>query len=89
MANKTLFATTRGALPPAANTLNRAGSIAYEYSPKQKLLSEHYHNELTAAMAAKDAERAELIMKEHVYEARDHLLATIEAEATQKGDQVA
>ena len=59
------------------------------YSPKQKLLSEHYHNELTAAMAAKDAERAELIMKEHVYEARDHLLATIEAEATQKGDQVA
>jgi DNA-binding GntR family transcriptional regulator len=59
------------------------------YSPKQKLLSEHYHNELTAAMASHDAERAELIMKEHVYEARDHLLATIEAEATQKGDQVA
>jgi DNA-binding GntR family transcriptional regulator len=58
------------------------------YSPKQKLLSEHYHNELTAAMASKDAERAELIMKEHVYEARDHLLATIKAEAGQT-DQVA
>jgi DNA-binding GntR family transcriptional regulator len=55
------------------------------YSPKQKLLSEHYHNELTAAMANHDAERAELIMKEHVYEARDHLLATLEAEAAKHG----
>jgi DNA-binding GntR family transcriptional regulator len=54
------------------------------YSPKQKLLSEHYHNELTQAMATRDAERAELIMKEHVYEARDHLLATLDAEASQE-----
>ncbi len=37
MANKTLFASTRGRLLPAANTINREGSGAYEYAPKQKL----------------------------------------------------
>ena len=37
MANKTLFASTRGALLPVANTINREGSAAYEYAPKQKL----------------------------------------------------
>jgi 60 kDa SS-A/Ro ribonucleoprotein len=37
MANKTLFASTRGNLLPAANARNLAGSGAYEYAPKQKL----------------------------------------------------
>jgi 60 kDa SS-A/Ro ribonucleoprotein len=37
MANKTLFASSRGALLPAANALNREGSGAYDYAPKQKL----------------------------------------------------
>ena len=37
MANKTLFASSRGAWLPAANTLNRAAAGAYEYAPKQKL----------------------------------------------------
>jgi DNA-binding GntR family transcriptional regulator len=59
----------------------------YWYSPDQKLISEHYHRQLTRALRVRDAERAELIMKEHVLEARDFLLqqhrdAGIEAEGS-------
>ena len=45
------------------------------YSPEQKLISEHYHRQLTARSQRRDAERAELVMKEHVLEARDLLVA--------------
>jgi DNA-binding GntR family transcriptional regulator len=47
------------------------------YSPEQKLISEHYHRQLTSAFTARDAERAELVMKEHVLEARDFLVAKV------------
>ena len=50
------------------------------YSPDQKLISEHYHRQLTAALAAREPERAELVMKEHVLEARDFLVARLRAE---------
>jgi DNA-binding GntR family transcriptional regulator len=53
----------------------------YWYSPEQKLISEHYHRQLTIALAARDEERAELIMKEHVLEARDFLVAQLRREA--------
>jgi DNA-binding GntR family transcriptional regulator len=49
------------------------------YSPDQKLISEHYHRQLTAALAAHEPERAELVMKEHVLEARDFLVARLRA----------
>lgn len=49
------------------------------YSAEQKLISEHYHRQLTAALTAHDAERAELVMKEHVLEARDFLIAQLRA----------
>jgi DNA-binding GntR family transcriptional regulator len=49
------------------------------YSPGQKLISEHYHRQLTAALAAHEPERAELVMKEHVLEARDFLVARLRA----------
>jgi DNA-binding GntR family transcriptional regulator len=53
------------------------------YSPDQKQISVHYHRQITTALAAGDAERAELVMKEHVFEARDllvnHLRATADA----------
>jgi DNA-binding GntR family transcriptional regulator len=55
------------------------------YSPEQKLISEHYHKQLTRALAAGDAKRAELIMTEHVLEARDFLLAELAAD---EGGQV-
>lgn len=47
------------------------------YSPDQKRISVHYHRQITNALAAHDGERAELIMKEHVFEARDLLVAHV------------
>jgi DNA-binding GntR family transcriptional regulator len=44
------------------------------YSPEQQRISAHYHWQITRALEARDAERAELVMKEHVFEARDLLL---------------
>jgi DNA-binding GntR family transcriptional regulator len=49
------------------------------YSPDQKLISLHYHRQITAALEARDAERAELIMKEHVFEACDFLVSQLRA----------
>ncbi|MEZ5100030.1 MAG: GntR family transcriptional regulator [Thermoleophilia bacterium] len=43
------------------------------YSQEQKLISLHYHRQIASALEARDADRAELIMKEHVYEACDFL----------------
>ncbi|HEX2044268.1 MAG TPA: GntR family transcriptional regulator, partial [Gaiellaceae bacterium] len=51
----------------------------YWYSPEQKLISEHYHRQLARALGAGDAKRAEMIMTEHVLEARDFLLAHLAA----------
>ena len=44
------------------------------YSADQKHISAHYHRQIANALAARDAERAELVMKEHVFEARDLLV---------------
>jgi DNA-binding GntR family transcriptional regulator len=52
----------------------------YWYSPEQKLISQHYHRQLTRALGARDAKRAEMIMTEHVLEARDFLLAQLAAD---------
>lgn len=49
------------------------------YSQEQKRISAHYHRQITVALAAHDSERAELIMKEHIYEARDVLVAHLRA----------
>jgi DNA-binding GntR family transcriptional regulator len=45
------------------------------YSPEQQRISAHYHAQITRALESRDAERAELVMKEHIFEARDLLLA--------------
>jgi DNA-binding GntR family transcriptional regulator len=44
------------------------------YSPEQQRISAHYHWQIARALEARDAERAELVMKEHIFEARDLLL---------------
>jgi DNA-binding GntR family transcriptional regulator len=49
------------------------------YSPEQKRLSVHYHRQIVKALTAADADRAELIMKEHLFEARDLLVAHVRA----------
>jgi DNA-binding GntR family transcriptional regulator len=45
------------------------------YSPDQKRISAHFHRQITNALSAGDAERAEIVMREHVFEARDLLVA--------------
>jgi DNA-binding GntR family transcriptional regulator len=47
------------------------------YSPDQKRISSHYHRQIVNALATGDGERAELVMKEHVFEARDVLVARL------------
>jgi DNA-binding GntR family transcriptional regulator len=49
------------------------------YSPDQKRISVHYHRQIVNALATRDSERAELVMKEHVFEARDLLVAEMRA----------
>ena len=53
------------------------------YSPDQRLISEHYHKQLVHAFETKDAERADLIMTEHVLEARDFLATELRKRAEQ------
>jgi DNA-binding GntR family transcriptional regulator len=49
------------------------------YSPDQKRLSEHAHEQLVQVLASRDADRAELTMRAHVYEGRDVLIAHVES----------
>ncbi len=57
------------------------------YSPEQTRISLHYHRQITAALARRDAERAELVMKEHVYEARDLLVAHVGRRVRQRSER--
>ncbi len=52
------------------------------YSPEQAAASYRYHLELTDALEQADANRAELVMREHVYRARDVLAQHMEEGAT-------
>jgi DNA-binding GntR family transcriptional regulator len=55
------------------------------YSPDQQRISVHYHRQIANALAARDGERAELIMKEHVFEARDLLVARLRERSQDAG----
>ena len=49
------------------------------YSADQMRISAHYHHQIVRALADAEADRAELIMKEHLFEARDLLVAHVQA----------
>ena len=49
------------------------------YSPDQASASHHYHRQLVKALERSDGERAELVMREHVFEARDVLVQHVSA----------
>jgi DNA-binding GntR family transcriptional regulator len=55
------------------------------YSPEQTTASYHYHRQLTNALERADAQRAEFIMREHLYEARDVLTQRMETDAIVTG----
>ena len=47
------------------------------YSPEQRRISAHFHRQIAVAIEARDADRAQFLMKEHVFEARDMLVAHV------------
>ena len=57
------------------------------YSPDQASASHHYHRQLVKALEGGDGERAELVMREHVFEARDVLVQHVNAELAQTRPQ--
>jgi DNA-binding GntR family transcriptional regulator len=57
------------------------------YSPDQKRISGHYHRQIVNALSVRDPERAELIMKEHVFEARDLLVARLRTDPVSGGGE--
>jgi len=47
----------------------------YWYSDQGRLIALHYHEQITRALEVRDTMRVEGLMKEHIYEARDTLVA--------------
>jgi DNA-binding GntR family transcriptional regulator len=56
------------------------------YSPAQSSASYHHHLQLVKALEQRDGDRAELVMREHVFEARDVLVQHVGAELAEKAE---
>jgi DNA-binding GntR family transcriptional regulator len=44
------------------------------YTPHERTISNHYHRQILEALEKGDADRAEIIMREHVHEGRDFVI---------------
>ena len=51
------------------------------YGPHERTISNHYHRQILMAIRAGDADRAEIVMREHVYEGRDFVLRALREDA--------
>jgi DNA-binding GntR family transcriptional regulator len=51
----------------------------YHYSSKGKEIALHYHQRIARALGKRDAVRAEALMREHIFEARDVLVSHMSA----------
>jgi DNA-binding GntR family transcriptional regulator len=49
----------------------------YWYTPKERSISNHYHRQILTALKQRDGERAEIVMREHVYEGRDFVIKAL------------
>ncbi len=47
------------------------------YTPHERVISNHYHRQILRALEEGDADRAEIVMREHVYEGRDFVIASL------------
>lgn len=47
------------------------------YTPHERTISNHYHRQILGSLEQGDAERAEMIMREHVYEGRDFVIQAL------------
>lgn len=54
----------------------------FMFSASEADSSERHHRAITSALEARDPERAELLMKEHIFEGRDFLIAHLREYAT-------
>jgi DNA-binding GntR family transcriptional regulator len=50
------------------------------YTPHERTISNHYHRQILHALEQGDADRAEIIMREHVYEGRDFVIQALKEE---------
>jgi DNA-binding GntR family transcriptional regulator len=48
------------------------------YTPHERDISNHYHRQILAALENGDPDRAEILMREHVYEGRDFVIRALE-----------
>lgn len=51
------------------------------YGPHERMISNHYHRQILKALRSGEAERAEILMREHVYEGRDLVIQALREEA--------
>lgn len=54
------------------------------YGSRERMISNHYHRQILGALETGDGERAEIIMREHVYEGRDFVINALQKD--QKGE---
>lgn len=47
------------------------------YTPHERVISNHYHRQILGALEAGDGERAEIVMREHIYEGRDFVIKAL------------
>jgi len=47
------------------------------YTPHERVISNNYHRQILEALEKGDADRAEIIMREHVYEGRDFVIGAL------------
>ncbi len=50
------------------------------YRPHERTISNHHHRQILNALESGDADRAEIVMREHVYEGRDFVIRVLEEE---------
>lgn len=59
----------------------------YWYTPHERTVSNHYHRQILHALEGGDGERAELVMREHVYEGRDFVIHALQEELARKSHE--
>lgn len=47
------------------------------YTPHERTISNHYHRQILTALEQGDADRADIVMREHVYEGRDFVIKAL------------
>jgi DNA-binding GntR family transcriptional regulator len=48
------------------------------YTPHERTISNHYHRQILESLENGDADRVEIIMREHVYDGRDFVIGALE-----------